>query len=36
LRTSSLVNSFRRPIATLSLNSPRRLANNGPNGPLLQ
>src|SRR5271169_6437568 len=35
-RTSSRVNSFRRPIATLSVNSTARLANKGPNGPLLQ
>src|SRR5207245_8260798 len=35
-RTSSRVNSFRRPIATLSVNSTARLAHKGPNGPLLQ
>src|SRR5258708_14217197 len=35
-RTSSRVNSFRRPIATLSVNSTARLENKGPNGPLLQ
>src|SRR5271155_2440385 len=29
-----LVNSFRRPIATLSVSSPEGLAHNGPNGPL--
>ena len=35
-RTSPRVNSFRRPIATLSVNSTARLAHKGPNGPLLQ